>query len=110
MTKKKEVKDMDHVANEYRTMYTAEHEEILDSIYEKETAINTMTKELKPLKKFIQGVIGNFGGLITGKYFVSFKKEEVTTFETAKFKADFPDAYEKYSKTTSRRKWLLNPK
>jgi len=108
MTKNTETKNQK--SEEFRTMYTAEHEEILDSIYEKETAINTMTKELKPLKKFIQEAIGDFAGLITGKYFVSYKKEEVTTFETAKFKADCPDAYEKYSKTSSRRKWIVERK
>ena len=96
--------------DEYREMYSQEHESILDSIYEKEKSINTMTKEIKPLKKFIQDYIGNFAGLITGKYFVSFKKEETSTFDTASFKSEYPELYERFVKRQNRRKWILNPK
>ena len=96
--------------NELRTMYTQEHETILDSIYEKEKSIQTMTKEIKPLKKFIQDYIGNFAGLITGKYYISFKKEETSSFDTANFKSEYPDLYEQFTKRQNRRKWILNPK
>jgi len=98
------------IDDEFRTMYSQEHEGILDSIYEKEKSIQTMTKEIKPLKKFIQDYIGNFAGLITGKYFVSFKKEETSTFDTASFKSEYPELYERYVKRQNRRKWILNPK
>jgi predicted phage-related endonuclease len=95
---------------EFREMYTAEQEQILDVIYEREKAINTMTKEIKPMKKFITDYIGKYAGLITGKYRVSYKQETVTSFDSTKFKVDFPQLYEQYSKTSKRRKWLLELK
>jgi len=109
-TEKIIVEPMVLIDEQYRQMYSQEHESILDSIYEKEKSINTMTKEIKPLKKFIQDYIGDFAGLITGKYFVTFKKEESTQFDTASFKAEYPDLYEHFTKKQSRRKWILNPK
>jgi predicted phage-related endonuclease len=100
----------DDYVDEFRTMHTVEHDEILDSIYQRETAINTMTKEIKPLKKHIQDFIGNFAGLITGRYFVSYKRETTSTFDSARFKEDYPVLYAEYSKVSSRRKWILEKK
>ena len=110
MKAKKETESIVLMEDEFRTMYSQEHEDILGSIYDKEKSIQTMTKEIKPLKKFIQDYIGNFAGLITGKFFVSFKKEETSTFDTATFKTEYPELYERFTKRQNRRKWILNPK
>jgi len=108
MGKKKETESV--TIDMYRTRFTIEHENILDEIYEKELAINTMTKELKPLKKFIQEEIGDYEGLVTDKYIVNYKKEEATTFETARFKEDYPKLYEQFTKIGNRRKWIVDKK
>jgi predicted phage-related endonuclease len=104
---KKEVAALD-VATDFREMYTQEHEQVLDEIYEKEIAISSMTKDIKPLKKFIQGYIGGFAGLLTGKYRASYKKETATSFDTKSFQKDNPKLYEQYLKTTHKRRWLLD--
>ena len=106
---KKEKKQDVGIAN-YRTLFTMEHENILDEIYAKELAINTMTKELKPLKKFIQEHIGEYQGLVTDKYIVNYKMEEATTFETARFKEDYPKLYDQFTKIGNRRKWIVDKK
>jgi len=94
----------------YRTMYTREHEEALDSIFAREQQITTYQKEVKPYKKFIQEYIGDMDGMITGKYHVNYTKEEPNTFDSASFKKDHPALYAKYTKTGSRRKLLISRK
>jgi predicted phage-related endonuclease len=41
---------------------------------------------------------------------VNYKKEEATTFETARFKEDYPKLYEQFTKISNRRKWIVEKK
>jgi len=103
-----EVKDR---GMDYKQMYTKEQNKILQEIWEKDAVVKSYGKEITKLKTLIQDYIGDdFAGLITDLFIVNWRPEEAPTFDSARFKKEYPELYAQYQVTTSRRKWKLDKK